>query len=48
LDPESKRLLANGLGYAGPASLLHGTPGMVNLLSLAGAGVDHDIQHAAK
>src|SRR5437899_10079585 len=45
-DPESKRLLANGLGYANPASLFHGSAGMVNLLSLAGPGVNHDIQRA--
>ena len=45
-DPESKRLLANGLGYANPASLFHGSAGMVNLLSLAGPGVSHDIQRA--
>jgi uncharacterized protein len=45
-DPESKRLLANGLGYANPASLFHGTARMVNVLSLAGPGVSHNIQRA--
>ncbi len=45
-DPESKRLLANGLGYANPASLFHGSAGMVNVLSLAGPGVNHNIQRA--
>jgi Amidohydrolase len=45
-DPESNRVIANGLGYAGPASLFHGTAGMVNVLSLAGPGVNHNIQRA--
>jgi predicted TIM-barrel fold metal-dependent hydrolase len=45
-DPPSKRVLANGLGYAGPATLFHGAPRMVNVLSLAGPGVGHDIQRA--
>ena len=45
-DPESNRLIANGLGYAGPSSLFHGTAGMVNLLSLAGPGVNPNIQRA--
>jgi len=45
-DPQSKRVIANGLGYAGPASLFHGNPGMVNVLSLAGPGVNHDVQRA--
>jgi predicted TIM-barrel fold metal-dependent hydrolase len=45
-DPPSKRVLANGLGYAGPASIFHGTAGMVNVLSLAGPGISHDIQRA--
>src|SRR5712691_1262375 len=45
-DPESRRLLANGLGYANPASLFRGSAGMVNLLSLAGPGVNHAIQRA--
>jgi hypothetical protein len=45
LDPESKRLLANGLGYANPASLFLGTAGMVNVLSLAGSGVSRKIEH---
>jgi uncharacterized protein len=45
-DPESRRVVANGLGYAGPASLYRGNPGMVNVLSLAGPGVNHDIQRA--
>ncbi|HJU09411.1 MAG TPA: amidohydrolase family protein [Candidatus Binataceae bacterium] len=43
-DPESKRVIANGLGYAGPASLFHGNPGLLNVLSLAGPGVNHDVQ----
>src|SRR5882724_8952448 len=38
-DVESRRLIANGLGYANPASLFHGSAGMVNVLSLAGASV---------
>jgi uncharacterized protein len=45
-DPASKRVIANGLGYSGPASVFHGTPGMVNLLSLAGPGVNHELQRA--
>src|SRR5260370_1761393 len=45
-DAESRRLIANGLGYANPASLFHGSAGMVNVLSLAGPGVSHDIQRA--
>ena len=43
-DPESKRVIANGLGYAGPASLFHGNPGLLNVLSVAGPGVNHDVQ----
>jgi uncharacterized protein len=45
-DAPSKRVIANGLGYAGPASLFHGNAGMVNVLSLAGPGVNHDVQRA--
>ncbi len=45
-DAQSKRILANGLAYAGPATLLHGNAGMVNVLSLAGPGVSHDIERA--
>jgi len=45
-DPQSKRVLANGLGYAGPASIFHGNTGMVNVLSLAGPGINHDVQRA--
>jgi len=45
-DPQSKRVVANGLGYAGPASLFGGNAGMVNVLSLAGPGVNHDVQRA--
>ncbi len=45
-DAESRRLIANGLGYANPASLFHGSAGTINMLSLAGPGVSHDIQRA--
>jgi len=45
-DAESRRLIANGLGYANPASLFHGAAGTINMLSLAGPGVSHDIQRA--
>jgi len=45
-DPESKRILANGVAYSGPATLFHGNTGMLNVLSLAGPGVSHDIERA--
>src|SRR5260370_17443731 len=38
-DAESRRLIANGLGYANPASLFHGSAVMVNVLSLPGPGL---------
>jgi len=46
LDPPSKRLIVNGLGYDGPSSAIHGRPGMLNVLALAGPGLNHDIQRA--
>src|SRR5438105_710624 len=46
-DPESKQLVVNGHPETGLGSQrVHGTPGMVNVLSLAGPGLKHDIQRA--
>jgi predicted TIM-barrel fold metal-dependent hydrolase len=46
-DPESKRLVVNGFANTGLGSQnIGGTAGAVNLLSLAGPGVKHDIQRA--
>src|SRR5258708_37058318 len=45
-EPETKRLVANGLGYANPASLFHGSAGVVNMLSLAVPGLKPSIQRA--
>src|SRR6266851_4419120 len=46
-DPESKQLVVNGHPETGLGSQrIHGTPGMVNVLSLAGPGLKHDIQRA--
>ena len=46
-DPESKQLIVNGHPETGLGSQrIHGTPGMVNVLSLAGPGLTHDIQRA--
>src|SRR5438445_10880512 len=46
-DPDSQQLIVNGKAAAGIGSQrIHGTPGMVNVLSLAGPGVKHDIQRA--
>src|SRR5262245_45103976 len=44
-DSESKQLVVNGKAAAGIGSQrIGGTPGMVNVLSLAGPGLKHDIQ----
>jgi predicted TIM-barrel fold metal-dependent hydrolase len=46
-DQESKQLVVNGHPETGLGSQrIHGTPGTVNVLSLAGPGVKHDIQRA--
>src|SRR5215831_11158399 len=46
-DQESKQLVVNGHPETGLGSQrIHGTPGMVNVLSLAGPGLKHDIQRA--
>jgi uncharacterized protein len=46
-DPESEQLVVNGHPETGLGSQrIHGTPGMVNVLSLAGPGLKHDIQRA--
>jgi len=46
-DPDSKQLIVNGFANTGLGSQrIHGTPGMVNVLSLAGPGLKHDIQRA--
>jgi predicted TIM-barrel fold metal-dependent hydrolase len=46
-DPESNQLIVNGHPETGLGSQrIHGTPGMVNVLSLAGPGLKHDIQRA--
>lgn len=46
-DPETRQLIVNGRSNAGiGAQRVGGTPGMVNLLSLAGPGLKHDIQRA--
>ena len=46
-DPESKQLIVNGLPTpASGRSGFGGTPGAVNVLSLAGPGLKHDIQRA--
>jgi predicted TIM-barrel fold metal-dependent hydrolase len=44
-DPETQRLIVNGFSGMGLGSQrIHGTPGMVNVLSLAGPGLKHKIQ----
>ncbi len=46
-DADSKQLIVNGKAAAGIGSQhIGGTPGIVNVLSLAGPGVKHDIQRA--
>jgi predicted TIM-barrel fold metal-dependent hydrolase len=46
-DPESNQLVVNGHPETGLGSQrIHGNPGMVNVLSLAGPGLKHDIQRA--
>jgi predicted TIM-barrel fold metal-dependent hydrolase len=46
-DPDSKQLIVNGFAGAGLGSQrIGGAAGAVNLLSLAGPGVKHDIQRA--
>jgi uncharacterized protein len=46
-DSQSKQLVVNGHPETGLGSQrIHGTPGMVNVLSLAGPGLKHDIQRA--
>jgi predicted TIM-barrel fold metal-dependent hydrolase len=46
-DQESNQLVVNGHPETGLGSQrIHGTPGMVNVLSLAGPGLKHDIQRA--
>jgi predicted TIM-barrel fold metal-dependent hydrolase len=44
-DSESRQLIVNGMAGMGIGSQrIGGTPGMVNVLSLAGPGLKHDIQ----
>ena len=46
-DPESKQLIVNGKAGTGLGSQrIHGAAGAVNVLSLAGPGLKHDIQRA--
>jgi predicted TIM-barrel fold metal-dependent hydrolase len=46
-DAGTKQLIVNGTAGAGLGSQrIHGNPGMVNVLSLAGPGMKHDIQRA--
>jgi len=46
-DPESEQLIVNGKAGSGLGSQrIHGTAGVVNVLSLAGPGLKHDIQRA--
>jgi predicted TIM-barrel fold metal-dependent hydrolase len=46
-DAETRQLIVNGRAGAGiGAQRVGGTPGMVNVLSLAGPGLKHDIQRA--
>lgn len=47
-DPESEQLVVNGKAGTGAISLsrIHGTPGAVNIGSIAGPGLKHDIQRA--
>src|SRR5258708_37134017 len=46
-DKKSDQLIVNGKAGAGIGSQrIHGTPGTVNVLSLAGPGLKHDIQRA--
>jgi predicted TIM-barrel fold metal-dependent hydrolase len=46
-DQQSKQLIVNGYADTGLGSQrIHGTPGMVNVLSLAGPGLKHNIQRA--
>jgi len=46
-DADSKQLVVNGVANSGLGSQrIHGAQGMVNVLSLAGPGLKHDIQRA--
>jgi predicted TIM-barrel fold metal-dependent hydrolase len=46
-DSETKQLIVNGYANTGIGSqIIGGTPGVVNVLSLAGPGLKHDIQRA--
>jgi uncharacterized protein len=46
-DPESKQLIVNGFANTGLGSQkIGGNPGILNVLSLAGPGLKHDIQRA--
>jgi predicted TIM-barrel fold metal-dependent hydrolase len=46
-DPASQQLIVNGVAGAGIGSQrIGGTAGMINVLSLAGPGLKHDIQRA--
>ena len=46
-DPESQQLIVNGYANTGLGSQrIGGNPGIVNVLSLAGPGIKHDIQRA--
>src|SRR5215467_15363953 len=46
-DPDSKQLVVNGFANTGLGSQrIHGAPRMLNVLSLAGPGIKHDIQRA--
>ncbi len=46
-DPDSKQLIVNGYANTGLGSQrIGGNPGIVNVLSLAGPGIKHDIQRA--
>ena len=46
-DPDSRQLVVNGVANSGLGSQrIHGAPGLVNVLSLAGPGLKHDIQRA--
>jgi hypothetical protein len=46
-DPESKQLVVNGFANTGLGSQrIHGSARMLNVLSLAGPGLKHDIQRA--
>ena len=46
-DPDSKQLIVNGYANVGLGSQrIGGTPGTVNVLTMAGPGLKHDIQRA--